>query len=79
MTSPFELIRVECPNCHTTFEDCYRPSINLSLGEDWTEEEIDEAMTVSCPKCGQRHDIDSLVVNYVYEQYRGDGRRFDEV
>ena len=64
MTSPPRLIRVECPNCHTTFEDWYRPSINLSLGDDWTEEETTEATTVRCPECDQQHDIDSLVVSF---------------
>jgi hypothetical protein len=45
-------------------EDWYRPSIKIGLGEDWTEDEIAEATTVTCPKCGQRHDTDSLVINF---------------
>lgn len=31
-----------------------RASINLSLGEEWTDEEIEQATTIGCPACGNR-------------------------
>jgi hypothetical protein len=41
MTSPPIRVEVTCPDCGTTFTDYYRPSINLSLDPDWTEEALD--------------------------------------
>ena len=51
MTSPIEEIEVHCPECSTIFTDTIRASINLSLGEEWTDEEIHEATSVTCPNC----------------------------
>lgn len=62
MTSPPKQITVRCPKCSETYTDWIRPSINLSLGEEWTEEEIEEATTVVCPKCSTRVDPGSLIV-----------------
>jgi len=41
------------------FSDWIRDSINLSLGEEWTDEEIEEATSVKRPECGWRGDADS--------------------
>ncbi len=62
MTSPPKKITVACPGCGTLYEDWYRPSINLSLGEDWTAEELREASTARCPSCGHAVELDTLVV-----------------
>ena len=43
MTSPIVDIEVECPDCGEQFVAWHRASVNLSLGEQWTEEELDEA------------------------------------
>jgi hypothetical protein len=62
MTSPPQRITVQCPLCGERYTDYYRPSINLTLGEEWTAEELDEATSASCPGCGFRVPIASLVV-----------------
>lgn len=56
------MIDVTCPKCGKEFRDSYRPSINLSLGEPWTEEQIERAMSVLCPHCGTRTHVGGLVV-----------------
>lgn len=63
MTSPTRRIEVECPACGTRYEDDWRPSINLGLGEEWTPEEIEEATSATCPECGRRVALDALVVD----------------
>ncbi|HQX48391.1 MAG TPA: hypothetical protein PLR25_00700 [Planctomycetaceae bacterium] len=63
MTSPPEQITVWCPKCERHFRDWYRPSINLSLGEEWTEEEIEQASSVECPECHLRQDVGNLIVD----------------
>jgi DNA-directed RNA polymerase subunit RPC12/RpoP len=62
MTSPPIRIEVVCPQCGTTFSDYYRPSINLSLGEEWSEEALEEATMVRCPQCGFTADPGTLLV-----------------
>jgi hypothetical protein len=49
MTSPPRRIIVECPSCGECYEDFYRPSINLSLYDEWTDEQLREANTPTCP------------------------------
>ena len=63
MTSPIEEIEVHCPQCSTIFTDRIRGSINLSLGEEWTDEEIDEATSVTCPTCKYKQYGDSIIVS----------------
>ena len=48
--------------CKKEFLDWYRPSINLSLGEEWTEEALEMASSVDCPTCGLRQQVSNLVV-----------------
>lgn len=62
MTSPPQLLTVECPRCGREYETAYRASINLDLGEEWTDEEIREATTGTCPACGFVVDLGTLVV-----------------
>jgi hypothetical protein len=52
MTSPPRTITVECLRCGERYTDFHRPSINLSLGEEWTDEELREASMATCPACG---------------------------
>jgi hypothetical protein len=40
----------------------HRPSINLTLGEEWTAREFEEASTATCPGCGFVVELDTLVV-----------------
>jgi hypothetical protein len=37
--------------------------VNLSLGEQWTKEELDEVKFAICPKCNGRFEKDSLIVS----------------
>lgn len=62
MTSPVETITVKCPRCSHLYEDWRRASINLSLGEDFSDDYIHEAMSAMCPACGLRVDLADLVV-----------------
>jgi hypothetical protein len=62
MTSPPARVEGACPSCGARVEGWYRPSINLGLGESWTEEEIEEATTLRCDGCGERFAPGSLIV-----------------
>jgi endogenous inhibitor of DNA gyrase (YacG/DUF329 family) len=62
VTKPREKVVVECPSCGRVFDDYYRSSINLSLGEEWSEQEIREETTATCPSCGHVVELGSLVV-----------------
>jgi hypothetical protein len=62
VTSPPEQITVRCPGCGLVYEDWRRASINLSLGEDFPDDYLDECMSATCPECGQRVDLGGLVV-----------------
>jgi len=63
MTSPPRQVDVECPKCGTQFVDWIRDSINLSLGEEWSEA-ILEATTVKCPTCGWQGDSEAIIVSW---------------
>jgi DNA-directed RNA polymerase subunit RPC12/RpoP len=55
-------VTVRCPACSAVFKAWHRASINLSLGEQWTDEEIEEATSAGCPTCGTRFAIGGLIV-----------------
>ncbi len=63
MTSPVQAIRVECPRCGVTFDDWWRPSINLGLGEQFSEDYLLQASTATCPECGHVAELDALVID----------------
>ena len=67
MTSPPRRVQVECPNCRTSSSDFIRDSINLSLGETWTDEEIDEATPTTCPQGGHGRTSDALIIHLARE------------
>lgn len=62
MTSPATIAHAVCPYCGRHFADFYRPSINLSLGEEWSDERLHDAMTLRCP-AGHEIDMDVLLVD----------------
>ena len=64
MTSPPRAVECECRTCGERWTDYVRASINLSLGEEWTEEEIEEATSVRCPGCGATARTGALVVGH---------------
>ena len=68
MTSPPEQISVVCPECGKTYEDWYRPSINLQL-DDFDEEYLERASTSTCPDCGfkVRHSVLTVRKDGVWE------------
>jgi len=61
MTMPIEQITVKCPQCNNTYETHYRGSINLQL-DNFDSDYIEEMSTGTCPECGQKIALDSLVV-----------------
>jgi hypothetical protein len=62
VTSPPHPVEIECPNCGTRFTAYLRSSINLTLGETWTEEEIENATTSTRPTCGTRLSYEALII-----------------
>jgi len=62
VTRPPTSILIRCPGCGLEYPAFHRPSINRGLGEEWTDEQIESATTVSCPDCGQRVAPGALVV-----------------
>ena len=63
MTSPPVEIEVECLACGERFVTWHRASVNLSLGEKWTKEKLDEVKFANCPKCNGRFEKDLLIVS----------------
>jgi len=59
---PVEPITVKCPSCGKCYEDWWRPSINLSLGETFDDDYLDEASSATCPSCGYKVQFDALIV-----------------
>lgn len=68
MTTPPEDIEVECSACGIRFITWHRPSVNLSLGENWTRKELDELRFVNCPRCNCRLEKDVLIVQMDIEK-----------
>jgi hypothetical protein len=62
MTSPPEQITVVCPCCNKAYKDWWRPSINLSLGEEFDEEYLNEASSATCDHCGLKIYLNNLIV-----------------
>lgn len=62
MTSPPQRVGLVCEGCGAMFEAWRRPSINLTLGEPWTEDEIREATRARCPECGLEVALAVLIV-----------------
>ena len=64
MTTPIEQINVECSGCGHRYEDYYRRSMNLAL-DDFDDDYLDQMSTTTCPECGVKRSIGSLVVREV--------------
>jgi predicted RNA-binding Zn-ribbon protein involved in translation (DUF1610 family) len=62
MTSPSELVSIECPECGHRYETWHRASINLCLDPGMDEDYIREASTGTCPECGFVAELGVLVV-----------------
>ena len=62
LTSPAEQITVQCPDCGELYRDWWRASINLSLGEEFDDEYLEQASTATCPRCGLKAHLDALIV-----------------
>jgi predicted RNA-binding Zn-ribbon protein involved in translation (DUF1610 family) len=63
MTSPARQVEVGCPRCGVRYSTWYRASINLGLGEEWSEADLREASSATCPACGQVVELETLVVS----------------
>ena len=73
MTSPIVDIEVECPACGERFATWHRASVNLSLGENWTKEELDGVRFAICPKCNGRFEKDVLIARIEHSMWIIDG------
>lgn len=62
MTSPPQPITITCPSCGTSFESWWRASINLSLGEKFSDDYLREATIKTCPKCKFEIRLDTLLI-----------------
>lgn len=62
MTSPIVEIEVRCPSCDEVFNTWHRASVNLSLGEEWSSQDLDAVLYVGCPKCSARYEKGSLIL-----------------
>lgn len=62
MTSPVEEIEIRCPLCNRFYRDWWQPSMNLAL-DNFDEDYIREASTVTCPNCGYKIDLSVLIVD----------------
>lgn len=63
MTSPAREIRIVCRRCGATYSSTsYRPTINVTT-EAWSEEEIRDATTATCPECGLVSRLTSLIID----------------
>ena len=63
MTTPPRDIEVICEECGEVFVDWVRDSINLSL-DDFDDEYLEEASSVTCPKCGWRDGGYSMFASF---------------
>lgn len=61
MTSPPQDITIRCPSCHEYFKSWRRPSINQML-DHFDEKYLKEATVKTCPHCGQKVKLDTLIV-----------------
>ena len=61
MTSPVEEITINCPGCGTSYQTHYRASMNLGL-DDFNDDYIEDMSTGTCPECGHKVSLGSLVV-----------------
>jgi len=62
MTSPPSQITIRCPSCRKTFDDWWRPSINLQL-DNFDEEYIKSATIKTCPYCRAEVRLATLIVD----------------
>jgi endogenous inhibitor of DNA gyrase (YacG/DUF329 family) len=62
MTSPPQDITIRCPACHREFRSWWRPSINLKM-DHFDEKYMEEATVKTCPHCGQKVKLDTLIVD----------------
>ena len=63
MSSPARTIEIHCKGCGASYSSLsYRPAINLTT-EDWTQEEIRESTTATCPECGLEVQLTALLVD----------------
>jgi rubredoxin len=62
MTSAPEQVTVQCPACGLVYQDWYRASINLDLGEEFDAAYLDECGSAVCPGCKHKVYFQQLIV-----------------
>ena len=65
MTSPIEMLTVECPACGEHYRTPYRGSINAELDPAMAADRqyVREMSTGTCPTCGHRVALGTLLVD----------------
>ena len=63
MTAPSEPIKVECPSCGERYQARHRASIDLSLGEEVSEEGLYSVTHKTCPHCGHVVELSMLLID----------------
>jgi hypothetical protein len=64
MTSPSEMIEIDCPKCGNVYTDWYRASINATLDPELAadEEYMRACSTGTCPRCGHVVELDGTLI-----------------
>ena len=68
MTSAITWVDIVCPNCDHEYKDQHRASMNLDL-DDFDDDDIDEMSTTTCPECGLKYGMGSLIVAIESERW----------
>lgn len=63
MTTPMYEVEVVCVRCGEEFKDWRRDSINLGLSGEMDQDEIEDQLSVMCPRCGHREFGVGLIVD----------------
>lgn len=63
MTAAREKVEWTCPRCDEPNESYVRRSLNTAI-VPWTEDQVREATTLTCVRCGLRTGVDVLVVSW---------------
>ena len=63
MTAPSEPIKVECPSCGERYQAWHAASIDLSLGEEFSEEGLHSVTHRRCPYCGHEVELTMLLID----------------
>jgi len=64
MTTPPEEVIIRCTTCGHRSSKFIRRSINISLGDKFTRDEIDDATIFECPMCQSKMPTDTIIFGW---------------